>query len=285
MAFSPAAGVRAFSMLAPFKISAVTATRNRVALLPRCMGSVASQSHVPKEHVVIDGGSTDGTKELLETAAAARTDLRWISEPDRGLSDAFNKGLALAAGDCIGVIGDDDWYEPGAFEIVAALFAQNPEAGIIVGACNHIRNDGSVFWTQPARFTNRRQLIQCWKYWGHAVSLPAVSTFIRREVIEAVGGFDEADKYAMDYRHWIKITEKFPVVTTEKVLSNFRCDAGTISFSQQDKQWRETVAISRAYWGTGLARLGMALSYAPYAAVFGVKSALRPFVRRLRGRS
>jgi glycosyltransferase involved in cell wall biosynthesis len=265
-----------------FTISIVTATRNRATLLPRCLDAVAAQHYADKEHVVIDGASTDGTKELLEEYGRNQPHLKWISEPDRGLSDAFNKGLKLASGDCIGVIGDDDWYEDGAFEIVADLFARHPEAGMISGGCNHVRTDGSLISTQPARFSNRHELIQCWKHWGKSVSLPAPSTFIRREVIETVGGFEECDKYAMDYRHWIKITEKFQVVTTPHVLANFRSDEGTISFSQNEKQWQETIAISRAYWGGGLQSAQMFASYAPYAALRSLKNTMRPVVRRLR---
>ena len=237
-----------------FLVSAVTATRNRAALLPRCLDSVAAQTYPHKEHVVIDGASTDGTPQLLKEYGRIRPYCVWVSEPDRGLSDAFNKGLALASGDCIGVIGDDDWYEPGAFEIVAELFARNPQAGLVAGACNFVRSDGSLLWTQPARFSNRRDLVECWKHWGRAVSIPAPSTWIRREVIEAVGGFDERDKFAMDYRHWIKITERFSVVTTDAVLANFRYDAGTISHSQSRRQRAETFRISREYWGAPRSR-------------------------------
>ena len=232
------------------KISVVTATLNRKDLLPRCIEGVAGQSYPHKEHIIIDGGSSDGTVDLIRSYAKKYPHIRWISEKDNGISSALNKGLALATGDVIGVNGDDDYYEPGAFEIVADEFEQNPSAGVVSGGCDHIRNDGSVWLSLKASFTNRQDLIEYWKHWGSTSFLPAPSTFFRRQVLEVVGGFDEADRYAMDYHHWIKITEKFGVRIVDKVLSKFRSDQGTISFSQAQKQIDEMYGISKKYWGS-----------------------------------
>src|SRR3977135_3607263 len=209
------------------KISAITATLNRKELLARCIEGVARQTYTQKEHVIVDGGSTDGTVEMLESLAARYPHLKWISEKDRGISDALNKGLALATGDVIGVNGDDDFYLAGAFEIVAREFEQNLSVGVVAGHCDCIRNDDSLFYTSKAGFTTRRDLIKHWETWGTTTFLPAPSTFFRKEVVSVVGGFDEADRYAMDYHHWIKITEKFDVKVIDRVLARFRYDEGT----------------------------------------------------------
>ena len=258
-----------------FKISIITATRNRRDYLPRCIESVANQSHPHKEHIIIDGGSTDGTVEVIESYAAKYPHIRWISERDDGISDAFNKGLALATGDAVGIIGDDDLYLPGALAIVAAEFERDAEAGMVAGGCEIVREDGSVWMRQRASFTSRADLIRCWKYWGNRVTLPAPSTFIRKRVIDTVGGFDTADRYAMDYRHWIKITEKFPQIRiVDQVLARFRYDEGTISSSSAKAQWDETLAISREYWGarTDANYYRMALAYNGFRLYHGVKS-------------
>ncbi|HEX8998696.1 MAG TPA: glycosyltransferase family 2 protein [Blastocatellia bacterium] len=235
-----------------FKLSIITATRNRKQFLPRCLDSVTGQSYADKEHIVIDGGSSDGTRELLASYAEQHPHLKWISESDRGISHAFNKGLAMATGDAIGVIGDDDFYEADVFSLIAEEFARHPEAGIVSGHCRVINNEDQTISTEQAGFTTRRDLIECWRCWGRGVMLPAPSSFIRRQVIEAVGGFDEADRFAMDYRHWIKITERFPVRILDRTLANFRHDAGTTSFSNNRQQWEETLAISKQYWGSKL---------------------------------
>lgn len=235
-----------------FKLTAVTATFNRKEFLPRCLDSVTKQPYADKEHIVIDGASTDGTRELLANYAEQHPHVKWISEPDRGISDALNKGLAMATGDAIGIIGDDDFYLADVFGLIADEFARHQTAGIVSGHCDVMNNDGEIIKTEKAGFTTRRDLIECWRCWGRSVMLPAPSSFIRRQVIETVGGFDEADRYAMDYRHWIKITERFPVQIIDRTLAAFRHDDGTTSFSYNRQQLEETLAISRQYWGSKL---------------------------------
>lgn len=236
------------------KITVVTATLNRRDFLPRCLESVAAQTHPDKEHVVIDGGSTDGGVEVIRAYADRYPHLRWVSEKDAGLSQALNKGLALATGDAVGVLGDDDHYLPGALARVAEEFARRPDAGLVSGDCDQVHNDGSLWVTLRACFTTRDELLQPWRYWGRPVMLPAPSTFISRAALDTVGGFDERDRYAMDYRHWIKITEKFPVRTVDQTLAVFRCGQGTISFSANRRQRAETMRISRDYWGSPYGR-------------------------------
>ena len=104
---------------APFpSVSIVTIVRNGVRTLPRTLDSVLSQDFLDIEYVIVDGGSTDGTLDLLQ-ANQNRIAL-WISEADRGISDAFNKGIALSRGEIIGLINGDDWYEPGAVRAIVA---------------------------------------------------------------------------------------------------------------------------------------------------------------------
>lgn len=249
---APASRALQWASAMGFKISVVTATLNRRAWLERCLESVAAQEHPDKEHVVVDGGSSDGTPGFLRDAARAYPHLRWISEPDRGISQALNRGLALASGDAVGILGDDDAYEPGAFSVVAAEFAQCPEAGLVSGSCHFVDNAGSLRFTQQSGFTSRSDLIQCWRYWGNRIALPGASTFISRAALDAVGGFDEADRYAMDYRHWIRISERFPVRTLPRVLGRFHYDTGTLSHAGTPDQWEETLRISRQHWGSPL---------------------------------
>ena len=232
------------------KISVITATLNRKDLLPRCIEGVAGQSYPHKEHVIVDGGSTDGAIDLLASYAQKYPHIRWISEKDKGISDALNKALAMTTGDIIGVNGDDDFYEPRVFETVAAEFERDPGIGVVSGNCDHIDNNRKLIVGSKAAFTNRRDLIEFWRNWGGSVFLPAPSTFFRREALNKVGGFEEADLYAMDYHHWIKITREFRVKTVDELFANFRCDEGTVSFSQNKQQLAEMVRISRKYWGS-----------------------------------
>jgi glycosyltransferase involved in cell wall biosynthesis len=266
------------------KISIVTATFNRAEFIGRCIESIARQPYADKEHIIIDGGSTDGTVEVIREYAERYPHIRWKSEKDNGISDAFNKGLAMMTGDAVGIIGDDDYYEPDIFGAVAEAFQEHPGVGIVAGNCAQIRNDGSVWMVLRASFSSRRDLIQCWKHWGRATMLPAPSSFILRRAIDLAGGFDLADRYAMDYHHWIKITGKFDVHTIDRVLANFRCDEGTVSFSQHEKQWQETLAISKRYWGGMFDRVyyEMLFSYLMECRYPRAGSFLAPRIRRAR---
>src|SRR5205823_6529513 len=113
---------------------------------------------------------------------------------------------------------------------------------------------------------NRDDLIKWWTNWTQTVMLPAPSSFIRSEVIEDVGGFDEADRICMDYHHFIKITERYPVRIVNHVIGSHRWDHGSISFSRMQETWAATGRISRKYWGSPrkLRYWKLLLSYARY---------------------
>jgi glycosyltransferase involved in cell wall biosynthesis len=231
-------------------VSVVTATHNRRDLVARCLDSVTAQDHAPKEHVVVDGASTDGTPGLLAAYAERHPHVRWLSEPDNGISEALNKGFARVAGDVIAVIGDDDVYEPGAFATVAEAFADG--ASIVAGGCLVVNDAGDVLRTLRASFTSRDDLVEWWRSWSGPVTLPAPSTFFRAEVLREVGGFEPGDRFAMDYRHWLRMTERFPVKTIDAVLARHRYDEGTISYSRVREQAREMLRMSKEEWGSPL---------------------------------
>ena len=233
-----------------FRLSVVTATRNRREFLARCVESVAAQEHPDKEHIVVDGASSDGSAAYLAEAARRHPHLRFVSEPDDGPASAMNKGLALATGDAIGVLGDDDAYQPGTLESVARTFAAEPGVGLVSGNCDFVDNAGALRFTQQASFTTRRDLIQCWRFWGTRICLPAAATFFSRKALEAAGPFDARLRYAMDYDHWIRLTEHARVLTLGRTLARFRYDEGSISHAATPHQWNETLAISRRYWGS-----------------------------------
>ncbi|MFH1111415.1 MAG: glycosyltransferase family 2 protein [Planctomycetota bacterium] len=128
------------------KFSIITPSFNSLAYLPRCAASVADQSRsergqdVDIDRIVVDGGSTDGTVEWLKAQAG----IRWVSEKDRGMYDAVNKGLKMAQGDIWGYINCDEQYLPGTLEAVADTFQRHPEADIVFGDMLAIRPDGSL---------------------------------------------------------------------------------------------------------------------------------------------
>ncbi|HET6547092.1 MAG TPA: glycosyltransferase, partial [Solirubrobacter sp.] len=119
-------------------LTIITPCLNAAATLPATFASVRAQAYPGLEHIVVDGGSTDGTLDVLRAAEG----VRWISEPDRGLSHALNKGIAMATGDVIGELNADDVYEPGALAAVGAALRDRPEAMWLTGYCRIIDGDG-----------------------------------------------------------------------------------------------------------------------------------------------
>ncbi len=112
-------------------ISIITVVFNGVKTLEQTIMSVLTQSYPNIEYIIIDGGSTDGSLEIIEKYEEKIS--FWISEPDNGLYDAMNKGISKATGDLIGMINSDDWYEPNAIEIIVNTFLQNPSKKIFHG--------------------------------------------------------------------------------------------------------------------------------------------------------
>src|ERR1035441_10034299 len=111
------------------KISVITPTRNMGRFLETCILGVLLQNYPNCEHIVVDGDSQDNTRAILKRYPH----IKWVSEPDRGLSDAFNKGIRMATGDIIGSCNADDLYLPGTFHMVNGYFERRPDLDVLYG--------------------------------------------------------------------------------------------------------------------------------------------------------
>ena len=172
----------------PPLVSIVTVVRNRAAALPRAMESVFAQDYSALEYIVVDGGSTDGTLDVIRRFED-RVEI-WTSEPDAGISDAFNKGIAFSRGEIIGILNSDDWYEPRA--VSASVRALTESGGDIAHGKLQYWEGGrkSYFVTGDARLLEKGMTI------GH----PTV--FVRRRCYEHFGLFRRDFRQAMDYE-WL----------------------------------------------------------------------------------
>lgn len=181
------------------KITVVTPVLNRVRVIGDCLASVAAQTHPDVEHVVVDGGSTDGT---LETArAGVRSGGRVLTGPDRGLYDAINKGIAVATGDVVGTLGADDVYAaPETLLRVSSAF-EATGADVIHGNLLYVRDDLTTVvrvW-RSSRFRQGRFL----RGWMP----PHPTFFARRELFERLGGYDLRLRIAADYELMLRFFE------------------------------------------------------------------------------
>jgi glycosyltransferase involved in cell wall biosynthesis len=218
--------------------SIVTPALNGAATIEQTLASVRDQRGVEVEHLVVDGGSTDATLEILK----AEPGVRWISEPDRGLSDAMNKGIRMARGDVIGWLNADDVYLPGALERVREAMGARPNARWLTGRCIVIDGDGAEIRRPITAY--KSALMRRYRFGLHLthnfVCSPA--TFVRRAAFDEVGFFDERFRYSMDYDVWLRLGRRQPpVVLEDPPLAAFRMIEGSLSMSGFERQFKEHV--------------------------------------------
>ena len=170
-------------------VSVITVCRNAAATLPRCLTSIRAQTYPWIEHLVIDGASTDGTPALLERSTGLSG---WVSEADAGISDAFNKGLALCRGAFIGILNADDEYLPETVALAVATLGAEIDAGFVFGDCD-FTIDGQVVLHRDGDPAYSRIIDREMPVLNH----PTV--FVRREVYARYGLFRTDLALAMDY--------------------------------------------------------------------------------------
>jgi glycosyltransferase involved in cell wall biosynthesis len=200
------------------RISILTPSFNSAHALAQAIDSVSSQQYADVEHIVADASSTDGTVDILKS----RPHVRWVSEPDRGQSDAINKAFALSTGDIIGNLNADDYYLPGAFAAIARAFA-DPNVMFVVGRVR-IEPDDHPAWTNDPR-TDFKEMLQWWD--RDAYCRNPVGFFYRRQVQETVGGFDIQNHNTMDLDFLLRARQRFDFTKIPATLGVFRLTAAT----------------------------------------------------------
>ncbi len=185
------------------RISIVTPTFQQAPTIRETIESVLNQDHGEIDYWVLDAGSTDGTVEILRSY---ENDPRfhWVSEPDKGQSDAIDKGLARCTGEIWNWINSDDYLEPGALRRVAEAFAKNPGLDIVSGRTAEFRGD-------PPEIFNRIQL-QLRATAEQSIPVGVFcqpSTFWRTEIVRALGGVDTSLHYVMDWNLWVRYLARY----------------------------------------------------------------------------
>ncbi|MBL0226732.1 MAG: glycosyltransferase [Geobacteraceae bacterium] len=223
------------------RISVITVTLNSGRFLAECLSSVAAQGNSLHEHIIVDGGSTDSTLEIVKQHAAADPRVRWISEPDRGISDAMNKGVALATGDVITHLNSDDYYpHPQVLASVQDCFTLNPSSSWLTGGFTFVSGEGAFLRDIRVRKYSFRRLVR-----GNILLHP--STFIKRDLFVAVGGFDVSLLFCMDYDLFLKLGSVEPPLVVDKQLSCFRAHPASRSVSQSEQAYAEEFRVRMDY--------------------------------------
>lgn len=200
-------------MTGNLKYSIVTVVLNRRAYIGKAIENVLAQGYANLEHIIIDGGSTDGTLEVIK----AYPHLRWISEPDEGSVFALNKGLRLVTGDIFGWLNSDESYLPGTLEIVADYFDAHPEWDVISGASEFVDEDGGLIGRRRSHKFNLRREIIGFNY----LAVPS-SVFVRTGALRAVGSqVDTSLRHIYDHDLWIRLGMAHRMANVRECLSRF----------------------------------------------------------------
>lgn len=234
-------------MTEKLKISIVTPNLNCAPYLAKAIESVRNQSYPLVEHIVIDGGSTDGSLKILEQYS----DLVWISEPDQGMNDAVNKGFKIATGDILCYLNSDDYYLPGALEAVAGFFSANSEVDLVVGDFWVCDDDGRILFRRKVAPLDFRELL----FGGAHICQPAV--FWRRSLYERVGELDISLDYAADHDYFYRMGlagARVGLVKQSLAVFRLRVQANTLyqhvdpnaNLKFQYKHWRPLFRNERA---------------------------------------
>jgi glycosyltransferase involved in cell wall biosynthesis len=215
--------------MSKLKISIVIPSHNAARFIDETIQSILKQRYPNVECIVVDGGSNDGTLDILKRYEGR---IRWISEKDEGQSDAINKGLRLASGDINAYICADDIYEAGCFQKVADFFGKNPHVMWAYGKCRVIDEDGSEI---------HRPIISYFDSWRRRYSynrllmidfIPQPAVFWRKELVHKIGLFDINEHLAMDYEYWLR--------------AGARYDPGFIPRAPSFKEFNESLKTSQA---------------------------------------
>ena len=217
------------------KISIITPVFNGVRFIEYCIRNVIDQNCPDVEHIIVDGGSTDGTVAVIKSRAEANGHIKWISETDSGQSDAMNKGCKMANGPILGFLNVDDYYESGALNYVSDLFDHLPEPSLLVGNCNIWDNDGTLwFVSTPSRISLKNLLL------GRFIeSFPMNSSgyFYHKSLHEKIGLYEINEHYGMDVHFIIKSVQQAHVRYVDRILGNYRYLEGTKTY-EDDKSGR-----------------------------------------------
>jgi glycosyltransferase involved in cell wall biosynthesis len=216
-------------------ISVVTPTLNAERYLAECL---ASLSFGDLEHLVVDGGSTDRTVEMVRQHPGSLCLVR----PGLNQAAAINEGLRAATGEVVAWLNADDAYAPDALSVVAAQFAADPALDALIGDCAVVDPNSKPLWYErPGPYDFQRLLRR-----GNYLAQPAV--FLRKRVLDSIGLLDESLEYAMDYDLWLRL-QNARVQYVPQILAMFRWHPRSKTAQNTLGNWRENLRILRRYGG------------------------------------
>src|SRR5512141_1766994 len=229
-------------------VSIVTPSYNQAAYLEQTIRSVLDQGYPELEYIVVDGGSTDGSVDIIKRYANRLA--WWMSEKDSGQAEAINKGMKRARGEIVAWINSDDTYMPGAIEAAVRAFASRPQAVMVYGNMLAVDERGAAINLLRYRQLSLDDLL-CFQIIGQ----PAV--FMRRSAFETAGGLEPSFHFMLDHQLWIKIAQQGKIFHMDQVWAAARYHAEAKNRALATGFAREAFGVLR--WAEGDSSLAPAL--------------------------
>ncbi len=243
-------------------ISIITPSFNQARYLEATIRSVLDQDYPAIEYIIVDGGSHDGSVDIIQHHASQLA--WWVSEKDKGQTDALNKGFAQAKGQILAWINSDDTYEPGAFSAAAQYLMDHPEVGLVYADTNFIDENGHKIGIFPAAQTDYKLLRR-----GY-VHIPQQAAFFRAELWNQVGPLDPDFYFAMDYDLWVRLAKLTHLqYLPGQTWANFRLHNSGKTIIADDRCWPEMLNVHYRDGGS---------FFAPIVAKYYVRKLVAPLL-------
>jgi glycosyltransferase involved in cell wall biosynthesis len=217
-------------------VSIVTPSFNHATFIEKTILSVLDQDYPKIEYIVMDGGSTDGTLDILKKYSSR---LSWVSEPDKGQSDAINKGFRRVGGEILTWLNCDDVYLPGAVRVAVQFLVEHPDVAMVYGGADHVDDAGELL--RRGRSVNFDLNRPC----ETIISQPAA--FFRRAAFEEVGQLDASLHYRMDMDLWVRLALRYKICKIPFLFVNIRTSLDTKTSSLSEQYWSELSLIGKRY--------------------------------------
>jgi glycosyltransferase involved in cell wall biosynthesis len=243
-------------------VTIVTPSFNQAGFLEETIQSVLNQTYPSIEYIVIDGGSTDGSLDIIKKYESRLSN--WVSEKDNGQTDAINKGFLKAKGEILAWLNSDDTLLPNTVAEAVDFLNAHPETGLVYGNANYIDEKSKVIGKFPAAQTDLARLRR-----GY-VHIPQQASFFRESLWDRVGPLDPNFFFAMDYDLWVRLAKISELKYVPNTWANFRLHSGAKTITADDQCWPEMLKVHFRDGGS---------IFAPIVFKYYLRKVAAPFIR------